>query len=78
MAPEFYLARPHAETSATAAAISLRRLLPASAFSIATAQDRVRVTQRSLTALNLAGLSTIESAFAALIAALGVAVLGPS
>jgi putative ABC transport system permease protein len=67
---------PHAETSSTAAATVLRQQLPASAFTVTTAQDRVRVTQRSLMALNLAGLSTIESAFAALIAALGVAVLG--
>jgi putative ABC transport system permease protein len=76
LAAESYLARPHAKTSATAAATVLRQQLPASAFTVTTAQDRGRVTQRSLTALNLAGLSTIESAFAALIAALGVAVLG--
>jgi putative ABC transport system permease protein len=76
LAPEFYLARPHAETSAVDAATVLRQQLPASAFTVTTAQDRVRASQRSLTALNLAGLSTIESAFAALIAALGVAVLG--
>jgi ABC-type antimicrobial peptide transport system permease subunit len=66
---------PHAETSAAAAATVLRQQLPASAFTVTTAQDRVRASQRSLTALNLAGLRTIESAFAALIAALGVAVL---
>jgi putative ABC transport system permease protein len=76
LAPEFYLARPNAGTSATDAAVVLQQQLPASAFTVITAQDRVRASQRSLTALNLAGLSTIESAFAALIAALGVAVLG--
>jgi putative ABC transport system permease protein len=76
LAPEFYLARPHAGTSATDAAAVLQQQLPAPAFTVITAQDRVPARQRSLTALNLAGLSTIESAFAALIAALGVAVLG--
>jgi putative ABC transport system permease protein len=76
LAPEFYLARPHAETSAADAATVLRQQLPASAFTVITAQDRVRASQRSLTALNLAGLSTIETALAALIAALGAAVLG--
>jgi hypothetical protein len=69
---------PNAGTSAADAAVVLQQQLPAPAFTVITAQDRVRASQRSLTAGNLAGLSTIESAFAALIAALGVAVLGPS
>jgi hypothetical protein len=78
LAPEFYLARPNAGTSAADAAAVLQQQLPAPAFTVITAQDRVRASQRSLTALNLAGLSTIESAFAALIAALDVTLLGPS
>ena len=71
-APDFYLARISAGRSADAVAAELRGPL----------SDRFGVTtvgnpfQRGLTALNLAGLGRIEALGAALIAAVGVAVLG--
>ena len=70
--PDFYLARVSAGRSADAVAAELRGTL----------SDRFGVTtvgnpfQRGLTALNLAGLGRIEALGAALIAAVGVAVLG--
>jgi putative ABC transport system permease protein len=70
--PDFYLARVSAGRSVDAVAAELRGTL----------SDRFGVTtvgnpfQRGLTALNLAGLGRIEALGAALIAAVGVAVLG--
>jgi putative ABC transport system permease protein len=46
------------------------------AFGVATIAQRVRVQQRTLTALNLDGLGRIEAGAAGLIAAIGVGVLG--
>ena len=70
--PDFYLARVAPGHQVSAAAAELGRSL----------DDRFGVTtvgnpfQRGLTALNLAGLGRIEALGAALIAAVGVAVLG--
>ena len=70
--PDFYLARVSAGRTPDAAAAELRGTL----------SDQFGVTadgnpfQRGLTALNLAGLGRIEALGAALIAAVGVAVLG--
>lgn len=49
---------------------------PIPSFSVVTVADQARRTQRTLTALNLVGLSRIETTAAALIAAVGIAVLG--
>jgi putative ABC transport system permease protein len=71
-APDFYLARAATGRPVSAVAAELH----------ATLADRFEVTtignpsQRGLTALNLAGLGRIEALGAALIAAVGVAVLG--
>jgi putative ABC transport system permease protein len=48
----------------------------ARSVAVTTLGDRAAITPRSLTALNLAGLSRIEAIGAALIAAVGIAVLG--
>jgi putative ABC transport system permease protein len=73
--PDFHLARLSTPDPAGAAAVAewLRATPVGQAFGISTAAER---TQRGLTALNLAGLSGIESTGAGLMAALGLAVLG--
>jgi putative ABC transport system permease protein len=55
-------------------AAALHRSAPG--FTVTTASDLVQEERRSLTALNLAGLSRLESIGAGLVAAVGVAVLG--
>jgi putative ABC transport system permease protein len=74
--PDFHLARVAPGQSAAAVAGELDRDALAGAFTVTTFQDQVRREHRSLTALNLAGLSRIESVGAGLAAAVGVAVLG--
>jgi putative ABC transport system permease protein len=74
--PDFWLARVARGADPTRVAASLRNRPDASAFSVTVIADRVRVQQRSLTALNLDGLSRIESLAAAATAAVGIAVLG--
>ncbi|MBJ7341546.1 ABC transporter permease [Mycolicibacterium sp.] len=70
--PDFYLARVDPGRSVDTLAAELRRTL-ADRFDVTTIGDPF---QRGLTALNLAGLGRIEAFGAALIAAIGVAVLG--
>jgi putative ABC transport system permease protein len=70
---DFYLAKVAPTRSPTAVAASLRAGAAADKFGAATV---LRATERGLTALNLTGLSGIESIGASLAAALGVAVLG--
>jgi putative ABC transport system permease protein len=70
--PDYYLARVAPGHSATAVAAKLKHVL-ADKFGVATVSD---ANQRGLTALNLSGLSRIESIGGALVAAVGVAVLG--
>jgi putative ABC transport system permease protein len=73
--PDFYLARTPPGVSPTAVAGDLRRSLRRK-FAVTTISDQVRFEPRSLTALNLGPLGDIELVGAALIAAVGVAVLG--
>jgi putative ABC transport system permease protein len=75
-APDFYLAHLAGGRAAHAVAARLRRDVLGNDFSVATISQRVELQQRGLTALNLDGLSAIETAAAGLIAALGVGVLG--
>ena len=70
--PDFYLARVSAGRSADAVAAELHGTL-SDRFGVTTAGNPF---QRGLTALNLAGLGRLEALGAALIAAVGVAVLG--
>jgi putative ABC transport system permease protein len=70
--PDFYLARVFAGRSADAVAAELRGTL-SDQFGVTTVGNPF---QRGLTALNLAGLGRLEALGAALIAAVGVAVLG--
>ena len=70
--PDFYLAHVAPGQSVNAVAAELRRTL-ADRFGVTTVANPF---QRGLTALNLAGLGRIEALGAALIAAVGVAVLG--
>jgi putative ABC transport system permease protein len=70
--PDFYLARVAPGHQVSAAAAELSRSL-ADRFAVTTAANPF---QRGLTALNLAGLGRIEALGAALISAVGVAVLG--
>jgi putative ABC transport system permease protein len=74
--PDFYVARVSPGRSATDVARELHSRLSDTTFTVTTVTDRIRGQQRSLTALNLAGLGTIEAGAAGLIAALGVGVLG--
>jgi putative ABC transport system permease protein len=74
--PDFYLARVAPGARADAVAAALRRAGIERGFAVTTQTDQKRFGQPNLTALNLGPLSTIESVAAALIAALGVAVLG--
>jgi putative ABC transport system permease protein len=73
--PDFYLARVAAGRQPAAVAAALRAGA-GNAFGVATVAQRVRVQQRTLTALNLDGLGRIEAGAAGLIAAIGVGVLG--
>jgi putative ABC transport system permease protein len=70
---DFYLARVDHDRQPEAVAASLRDGQLVGKFGVATA---FRGKERGLTALNLVGLSGIESLGASLIAAVGVAVLG--
>jgi putative ABC transport system permease protein len=76
LAPEFYLAQPHAGTSATDAATVLQQQLPASALHCDHDPRSGPGRPAQSDSIEPRRLSTIESVFAALIAALGVAVLG--
>lgn len=70
---DFYLARVDQGRSPTLVADELRRGALADTFTVGTVANP---DQRSLAALNLGGLSRIESFGAGLVAAVGVAVLG--
>jgi putative ABC transport system permease protein len=74
--PDFYLARLAGGHNPDQTAAALRRTGTPAGFSVTTLRERVRLQQRSLTALNLDGLSRIEITATALIAAIGVGVLG--
>jgi putative ABC transport system permease protein len=74
--PDLYLARSAGSGGDRMATAVRRDLGDASPFSVSTIADRSRLQQRSLTALNLDGLGQIESVVAALVAAIGVGVLG--
>lgn len=75
--PDFYIAR-RAKNSAPAAAEAALTSLPGfrKHFAVGTRAQQAQIGPRGLTALNLNGLKWIESVGAALIAAVGVAVLG--
>lgn len=72
--PDTYLARTRSAPDPVAGA--LRASGVEQTFTVLTSQDYARQRQRSLTALSLGGLSRLETASGALIAALGVGVLG--
>jgi hypothetical protein len=75
--PDFYLARVAAGHSPAAVAAELRgRTDVQRRFAVSTLSDQAHFGPRSLTTLNLSGLNRIEAIGAALIAAVGVAVLG--
>ncbi|KUJ66025.1 hypothetical protein ACZ90_40865 [Streptomyces albus subsp. albus] len=74
--PDFYLADAGPGLSPGAAAVRLRHDPGVSGYTVTTLADRTRQQQRGLTALNLDGLSRIESTSAAVIASVGVGVLG--
>jgi putative ABC transport system permease protein len=74
--PDFFLARVAPGRTPAAVAKELQSSQVGRSFQVTTIHDRSRWTPRSLAALNLGGLSQIEAAGAALIAAIGVAVLG--
>jgi putative ABC transport system permease protein len=74
--PDFYLARLAEGHNPDRVAATLRRTGTPAGFSVTTLRERVRLQQRSLTALNLDGLGRIETTATALIAAIGVGVLG--
>lgn len=74
--PEFYLARVAGETPPGAVAGELRDGVLKDTFAVATIGDQKRAEPRSLAALDLGPLSDIQAIGAALIAAVGVAVLG--
>ena len=73
--PDFYLARlaPGRDPDRVAARL---RQEQAAAYTVMTIAERARLQQRSLTALNLDGLSRIEVGAASLVAGVGVGVLG--
>ena len=73
--PDFYLARTQPGQPATRVAADLHRGLLKGTFSVSTIGTRAW-GQRTLTALNLSPLATIETVAAGLIAAVGVALLG--
>jgi putative ABC transport system permease protein len=75
--PDFYLARDAGARSPAAVAAGLRaRPDLHKRFAVTTLAQQTNIGPRSLTALNLGGLRRIEAIGAALIAAVGVAVLG--
>jgi putative ABC transport system permease protein len=74
-APETYLARVADGHDQTATAAELRHGSTGSAFQVTTLVGQSRADQRTLTSLNLAGLGSLESIGAGLVAALGIAVL---
>jgi putative ABC transport system permease protein len=74
--PDFYLARTVAGHPAAAVASELKNSGVPHTYAISTTADAARSGQRTLAALNLTGLSRIDSLGAVLIAAVGVAVLG--
>jgi putative ABC transport system permease protein len=71
---DLYLARTTAEPAAVASRLNASTV--AHEFSALSLQDVARQRQRSLTALSLGGLSRIEALAGALVAALGVGLLG--
>jgi putative ABC transport system permease protein len=75
--PDFYLARDRAgrPPGAVSAELVARTDLHKK-FAVTTLAQQTNIGPRSLTALNLGGLKRIEAAGAALIAAVGVAILG--
>lgn len=76
-APDFYAARVAPGRSPAQVAAGLRGGGgPAQGFRVTTTADLIQAERRSLTALNLGGLSRLESLVAGLVAAVGVAVLG--
>jgi putative ABC transport system permease protein len=75
--PDFYLARDAAGYSPAEAAASLRgRPTVRKTYGVGTLAGQLNASPRSLATLNLGGLQQIEVVGAALIAAVGVAVLG--
>jgi putative ABC transport system permease protein len=74
--PDFYLARDAGGQPPGAVAAELRGGILKNKFSVATIADQQRAAPRSLASLNLGPLGNIESWGAALIAAIGVALLG--
>ena len=75
--PDYYLARVTPGRTPAAVAQRLAHTAgPTPSFSVVTIADQASRTRRSLTTLSLGGLSRIETTAAALIAAVGIAVLG--
>jgi putative ABC transport system permease protein len=74
--PDFFLGRVADGQRADRVAAVVRQRVGTGTFAVTTITGRVQVQQRSLTALNLDGLSRIEAGAAALVAAVGVGVLG--
>lgn len=74
--PDFYLLHTQPGVSVSAAADGLRQGPLKGKFAVSTTGTQKRTAQRSLAALNLGPLATIEAVAAGLIAAIGVAVLG--
>lgn len=75
--PDFYLVRDRSGRSPAAVAAELRaRPGVQKRFAVTTLAQQTNIGPRSLTALNLTGLKRIEAVGAALIAAIGIAVLG--
>ncbi|MET7617474.1 FtsX-like permease family protein [Streptomyces sp. NPDC005408] len=74
--PDFYLARVAYGHNADEVASRLRHEGKPADYSVSTLADRIRQQQRGLTALNLDGLSRIEAVSSAVIASVGVGVLG--
>ena len=74
--PDFYLAKVATGTDPQAVAARLTASAGSDSVSVTTAAEYLRQEQRGLTAVNLAGLSRVELTCAALIAAIGVGVLG--
>lgn len=74
--PDFYMARAAPGRPPPAVASELLKAGLGKSFSVATLSDQTRLAPRSITALNLGPLNQIEAVGAALIAAVGVAVLG--
>jgi putative ABC transport system permease protein len=74
--PDFYLARTLAGHTPSAVAGELSGSGITRAYAISTSTEATRAGQRTLTALNLTGLSRIAAIGAGLIAAVGIAVLG--